>query len=114
MATLNDVSRKAVLRAMQEFDELGRQAFLAKYHFGPARDYFIVRERRPYDSKAVLGAAYGVDHPDNGPLRSDQFSGGEATVVRRLEELGFEVRGPASANGSWIFQANPKYYDIRG
>jgi hypothetical protein len=35
-------------------------------------------------------------------------------AVRRLEELGFEVRGPASTSHSWIFQANPKYYDIRG
>ncbi|WP_280352404.1 hypothetical protein [Nocardia abscessus] len=33
----------AVRRALAEFDELGRQAFLAKYGFGEARSYFVVQ-----------------------------------------------------------------------
>jgi hypothetical protein len=44
-----------------------------------------------YDSKAIVGAAYGVQHPDQGPLTAGNFSGGEATVERKLLDLGFDV-----------------------
>jgi 5-methylcytosine-specific restriction protein A len=44
-----------------------------------------------YDSKAIVGAAYGFQFPEKGPLRGAQFSGGENTVERKLEQLGFEV-----------------------
>ncbi|MGH2656736.1 MAG: hypothetical protein ACRDIZ_08595 [Actinomycetota bacterium] len=83
---------ESVLRAVQEFDRLGRDTFLEKYHFGKAYNYFLVIDRRLYDSKAVLGVAHGYEFPDKGPLRGAQFSGGQATVKRKLEELGFDVR----------------------
>jgi hypothetical protein len=44
-----------------------------------------------FDSKAIVGAAYGFQFPDRGPLRAEEFSGGEETVERKLTELGFEV-----------------------
>lgn len=114
MATAEAVSRVAVLAAMDEFDGLGREAFLEKYGFGPAKEYVAIRDGSQYDSKALYGVAYGIENPDEGPLRTNQFSGGEGTVVRRLQDLGFEVRRLSAGTGSWIFQANPKYYDIRG
>jgi hypothetical protein len=41
--------------------------------------------------------ALGYQFPDLGPLTRDEFSGGENTVQRKLEELGFEVQAlPAS------------------
>jgi len=76
---------------MAEFDRLGRAAFLAKYGFGPAREYFLEHGGVLYDSKAVAGAAHGVQFPDKGALASADFSGGEATVARKLRALGFEV-----------------------
>ena len=39
----------AVRQALAEFDRLGREAFLEKYGFGPARGYFVVHEGRRYD-----------------------------------------------------------------
>src|SRR5690606_16167532 len=47
-----------------------------------------------YDSKAIIGVAHGYDRDDLGPLRPDDFSGGEATVARRLRDLGFDVQAP--------------------
>lgn len=90
---LNTVSRWAVEEALDEFVRLGRDAFLRKYHFGPARDYFVLHptSRDACDSKAVVGAAYGLQHPDKGALRPQDFSGGEATVVKLLRALGFEL-----------------------
>lgn len=89
-----DISRPAVLSAIEEFDRLGRLAFLKKYHFGPAREYFLLHEGRKYDSKAIVGAAHGIHMPVEGPLRPDQFTGGQATVGQLLEKLEFVVIAP--------------------
>ena len=43
------------------------------------------------DSKAIVGAAFGFQFPKNGPLKPEDFSGGEATVVPKLQSLGFEI-----------------------
>lgn len=79
--------------ALEEFDQIGRTAFLEKYGFGRSREYML-RDSitgNLYDSKAIVGAAYGYAFPDEGPLGADSFSGGEATVERVLTDLSFEV-----------------------
>lgn len=81
----------AINAAMDEFDRLGRDHFLQKYGFGPSRAYFLRRNGKDYDSKAIVGAAYGFQHPQEGPLRSSEFSGGESTVQALLEGMGFSV-----------------------
>jgi hypothetical protein len=89
---LSDLTeRSAVLQAMVEFDELGRDVFLARYGYGPARSYFVVHNGKQYDSKALAGVAVGKQFPTSGPLAPSDFSGGEATVEAKLESLGFEV-----------------------
>lgn len=84
-------SRQAVLQAIDEFDRLGRDAFLDKYRYSRARQYFLEHNSRHYDSKAIVGVAYGYQHPDRGPLKNAQFSGGTETVKPTLERLGFTV-----------------------
>lgn len=83
----------AVEAAIQEFDSVGRTAFLEKYGFGKSREYMLrdPETGKLYDSKAIVGVAYGYAFPDEGPLRAADFSGGEATVERILLDLGFEV-----------------------
>jgi Domain of unknown function (DUF3883) len=86
-------SPAAVQAALDEFTTLGRAAFLERYGFGKSRD-FLVRDPRTgelCDSKAIAGAAYGHQFPQDGPLKAEDFSGGEATVVPKLQSLGFEV-----------------------
>ncbi len=80
---------KCVLKAIAEFDTMGRDAFLAHYGFGKARTFVLIHNGQFYDSKAILGAAYG--HQFGTPLTSKHFSGGQATVVPKLAELGFKV-----------------------
>lgn len=86
-------SPAAVQAALDEFSRLGRTAFLKRYGFGKSRD-FLVRNARTgqlCDSKAIVGAAFGHQFPQEGPLKPTDFSGGEATVVPRLQHLGFDV-----------------------
>lgn len=89
LADLTDPA--AVLRAIEEADALGRQGFLDKYGFRPSREYFLQHNGNHYDSKAIAGAAYGYQHPAEGSLKPSDFSGGESTVRRKLEDLGFNV-----------------------
>lgn len=88
---LADITREAVLKAVAEYDELGQDRFLGKYHFDPARLYVLVHDGKPYDSKAIVGAAHG-HLPGQNPLTARQFSGSEATVGRLLRRLGFTVQ----------------------
>ncbi|MHA7263461.1 HNH endonuclease [Arthrobacter sp. TMN-37] len=87
---LHDLTdREAVLRAMEEYDGIGRQAFLAKYGFGQAHKYLLVHKGRYYDSKAIVGVAHRIQ---TGALLSrSEFSGGVHGAVQRLEALGFDV-----------------------
>jgi MoxR-like ATPase len=104
-------SRQAVLEALREFDSLGRERFLQKYGFGPAKAWLLNHDGKEYDSKAIYGAAFGFEHPERGPLASDDFTGGEASVVQKLRKLGFEVkrgRGTEAARIAahvWVIRA---------
>ena len=84
----------AVLAAIRECNLLGRDAFLERYGFGKAKGYFLIHDGKAYDSKAIAGAAYGYQHGT--ALKPQEFSGGESTVAKVLEGLGFVIERPAS------------------
>jgi hypothetical protein len=87
---LTDVSSSDVIAAIQEFDELGRDAFLDKYGMSEARSYMLHHNGHDYDSKAILAAAHG-HHPGLEPLHAAEFSGGDRGAGRYLRRLGFVV-----------------------
>src|SRR5262245_21201562 len=86
---LANLTRPAVLAAIEEHDRLGRTEFLRRYGFGPARDYRLRFAGREYDSKAIAGVAHRFTSPGGEPLTAAKFSGGRETVKRTLERLGF-------------------------
>jgi len=81
--------RSAVIRAIEEFNKLGRESFLRKYRFWKAKSYYILYQGEHYDSKAIVGAACGYQFGK--PLSADDFSRGKYTVRPKLESLGFKV-----------------------
>lgn len=86
--SLGTITREGVLAAMAEFDKLGREAFLKKYGFGASARFRVKYRRRSYDSKAIVGVAFGYTHGVPA-LSSREFSGGAATVQRVLDRLKF-------------------------
>jgi len=70
--SLSDINdRNAILKAVKEFDSVGRDNFLSKYGYGHATDYYLVFNNKHYDSKAIVGVAHGYQHHDIGsPRRS--------------------------------------------
>lgn len=83
-------NREAVLDAIREYDELGRDAFLEKYGFGLSKRYFIEVNGKRYESKAIAGVALGKQHPEKGFLSHNLFSGGISTVGQKMANLGFK------------------------
>jgi len=92
---IKSVEREAVEAALGEYDRIGRIPFLERYGYGKAREYFLIREvngkQRLYDSKAILGVAFGHQHPTSGPLLAGELYGGEHTTVPILQDLGYEI-----------------------
>ena len=83
----------AVLKAIGLYDEMGREAFSEEFGYGKAREYFLLHDGKHYDSKAIIGVAHQFQFPDRGPLKNTDFSGGEITVQRKLQELGSASSG---------------------
>jgi 5-methylcytosine-specific restriction protein A len=88
---LRNITRSAVLDAIEEYDRLAQDEFLAKYSFDRARSYLLIHNGKAYDSKAIVGVAHGF-LPGERALAARDFSGGEATVGRLLRRLGFTVQ----------------------
>lgn len=96
---LGVLSRDAIERAIAEYDELGRDAFLSKHGFGRATTYALVVDGREYDPKAIAGVAYGFDHPEQGTLKNTEFNGG-LQLRPAFRPTGFDVvlRTPADSS----------------
>ncbi|MFI9011732.1 HNH endonuclease [Actinosynnema sp. NPDC053489] len=85
-----DVREQDVLAAIARCDELGTDAFLARYGYDKARTFVLVHNGRQYDSKAITGVAH--EFLDGRALGPGEFSGGRETVARHLGRLGFVVQ----------------------
>lgn len=94
--SLEDISDSAaVTQALNEFDALGRDAFLDKYGFGASRGWMVDHGSQAYDAKAILGAAHGYQFPLLGPLPATDFHGGTPTA-KVLRRMGFVVSEPGT------------------
>ena len=91
MALGDLTSAEAVRAAIAEFDELGREAFLAKYGFGHSLRYFVEEGGKRYDSKAIAGVAYGYEHPDRPPRSRTTCSQAASPCRPSSKQLGFTV-----------------------
>ena len=80
-------SQAAIVQAIEEFDQLGRPAFLANYHFSEARRYFLVRNGQLYDSKAIVGVAHAnIQEHHRKPLLALAPAGTGATTLLTVFE----------------------------
>lgn len=83
------VTPAEVVRAIEEYDDLGPERFFAAHGFAPTTTYDLVRDDRTYPPKAILGTAYELATGTR--LASADFEGGKSGAVKVLGELGFTV-----------------------
>lgn len=91
MALIN-ITKPMVLRALREFDQLGRDAMLNKYSSGPSGKstrWYIHFDGKYYDQKVVLRAAHQLSDLGSLPPGRGTFKASEAR--RWLTNLGFDV-----------------------
>jgi hypothetical protein len=84
------VTRADVVRAMQEYDRLGPEAFFSAHGFAPTTTYDLAWDERHYPPKAILGTAY--EFATGQRLASGDFEGGKSGAVKVLGKLGFTVQ----------------------
>jgi hypothetical protein len=84
------VTDSEVVRALNEYDQLGPERFFAEHGFGPTTTYDLVWNEQLYPPKAILGTAY--EFATGQRLASGDFEGGKAGAVKVLGKLGFTVR----------------------
>ena len=84
------VTSNDVVRAIEEYDRLGPEAFFAAHGFAPTTTYDLVWNERRYPPKAILGTAY--EFATGQRLASGDFEGGKSGAVRVLGNLGFIVQ----------------------
>ncbi|MER7619913.1 HNH endonuclease [Streptomyces sp. NPDC126503] len=89
-----EIGPQDVLKAMAEYDELGRDRFLSKYGYMPSTGYLLIHEDRTYDSKAIAGVAHKFSQ--GRALRPDELSGGRSHAARWLARQGFLIRATRS------------------
>ncbi len=88
MPLIADLTDKtAVLGAIKEYDGVGRDAFLEKYGYGPAKTWYLLHAGQQYESKAIAGVAIRLQHGQP----PDRLHGGMSGVVPCLRRLGFSV-----------------------
>ena len=97
MVAWDRVTRTNVLRAIQEYDRHGPEAFLSARGFAPTTTYELVWQDRSYPPKAILGTAY--EFATGQRLASGDFEG-EAGAVKVLGKLGFTVQTRSLARQS--------------
>lgn len=83
MGSLKTVTREGILAAIAECEQIGKEAFLAKYGFAASAKYVLRHGGKSYPSKAIIGAAAKL-----GPRA---FSGGRAHLGKTFAKLGFSI-----------------------
>jgi hypothetical protein len=86
----DQVSHADVLRAIEEYDQLGPERFYSEHGFGPTTTYDLLWNERLYPPKAILGTAY--EFATGRRLASGDFEGGKSGAVKVLGNLGFTIQ----------------------
>ncbi|MEV4051020.1 YDG/SRA domain-containing protein [Amycolatopsis sp. NPDC049688] len=97
--SLTDVQQEHVLKAIEEFDNLGRDTFMDRYGSTEASRYVVVYRGKEYDLDALARSAHGSALGT--PPRSSGLTDPSGTVAAHLAKLGFyprDVRGNSTNN----------------
>jgi hypothetical protein len=86
----DQVTHADVVRAIEEYDQLGPARFCSVHGFGPTTTYDLLWNKRLYPPKAILGTAHEL--ATGRRLASGDFEGGKSGAVKVLTKLGFTVK----------------------
>jgi MoxR-like ATPase len=106
----DDIANEYVEAAIEECDALGREVFAKTYGFGPSKKFPLIYDGREYDSKAIVGRAYALAHPEEklGAWTTGLQGGlrpGNAGYL--LQTKGYEIDDRSNPGGpnAWMIRA---------
>ena len=91
LRAIRSLSRQQIEDVLAEWDQVSREKFLEIHQVYPAQKYWISKDGKVYDAKAVLVRALRRSSPLLANLNATAFSGNEFTVAQPLRELGFAI-----------------------
>ena len=86
---LEDISSEYVIRAIDQFDDIGEEEMLDEYGGGPSTIWYILYKGKCYDQKLICRAAHYLQYCEYLPSGPGTFRAHEAR--NKLSKLGFEV-----------------------
>ena len=100
------LNKEAVLAALEEYDQLGRDGFLRRYGYASARTRWIRYGKNRYDMKPIWRAAFA--HMEGGHAltpEDERYETNSDSVQRHLQHLGFKIISELGGNlGSAVDQ----------
>ncbi len=90
---LEDIRREDVLKAIAEFDRIGRKEFLRKYDFGPTRRNWFSYNGKFYDAHPIVGVAHGFATGEFWTKARWFYAGGTSIADGQLQNVGFYTVG---------------------
>ncbi|XXK27311.1 HNH endonuclease [Arenicellales bacterium nBUS_45] len=103
----NDITQEHLLQAIEDFKNG------LEHRFGPSSTYDVLHDGKRYPPKAIVGLA--AKQILDSPLDPDDFPGGLGTrCFKVLTDNGFTIvpKEGRGFSGAWIFQGNPKRFDV--
>jgi hypothetical protein len=93
LINLSAIDADALLKAIDQFNTLGRARFLRKYDISRSSKFYLFHGERLYDTKALVASAYY--HGTGRRLPRHRFGGGPQTtnVIRRVIQQDPEFHG---------------------
>lgn len=91
VAQIHTLTRSEVEAALDEWTQIGRDAFFARYRAHSAVKYLISVGEMEFDAKAILIGALRRCRPELGDFKTSIFNGNAETVAQPLRRLGFDV-----------------------
>lgn len=87
---LRDIRKESVIKAIEQFDEIGSINMLNKYGGKLSTRWYIYYNGKKYDQKLICRAAHFLQGLGKLPAGRGTFTASQAS--RKLATLGFEVK----------------------
>jgi putative restriction endonuclease len=109
ISAIRRLTKEQITESLNEWDLISREKFLEIHRVHAAKKYWIRREDKRYDAKAILVRALRSSDASLIDLNANSFDGNEFTVAEPLRSLGFVVEENSHPPKFWWVNQNQTF-----
>ena len=109
ISAIRRLTKEQITESLNEWDLISREKFLEIHRVHAAKKYWIRREDKRYDAKAILVRALRISDASLIDLNANSFDGNEFTVAEPLRSLGFVVEENSRQPKFWWVNQNQTF-----